>query len=182
VTDQLTGLSGYQVDAWSRPYSMSALGDVLTIQSMGEDARLGTNADITIDLDVTYIRREKTLSRLKVINQAVLQYNAQWMATDPLPANYAVAYSKLVSRGYLPNSTDYQVDGWGVAYVEKPAGSTPVVEITSTSIESNPGGGGTGTGGGGTGTGGGRRRGPPPVPPGNPNPPGQGNGRGRGPR
>jgi len=134
VTDSLTGLSGYQVDAWSRPYSMSISGDVLTIASMGADATPGTSADLTIDLDVTYIRREKTLARLATINLAVVHYNAQYLSTDPLPANYAVAYSKLVSRGFLPASTDYQVDAWGNAYVEIPLGGSPVVEITSTAF------------------------------------------------
>ncbi len=148
VADRLTGLTGYQVDAWSRPYSMSAAGDLLTITSMGQDGQLGTSADIAIDLDVTYIRREKTLERLVVINQAVVHYNAQYLSTDPLPPNWAAAFSKLVARGFLPSSQAYQLDAWGQSYVEDPVASSPVVRITSPSLDGTASGSASGNTGG----------------------------------
>ena len=135
VTDQLSGLSGYEVDAWSRPYDVSASGDVLTLTSMGEDATLGTEADLALDLDVTPIRRRKTLERLEVLNQAVRAYNTLYLATDPLPANWPAAYLKLTSSGLLPTSSDYETDAWGVAFVEDPVGATPVVAVSSPSLQ-----------------------------------------------
>ncbi len=134
VTDQLSGLSGYQVDAWSRPYVLAAAGDVLSIRSQGPDAKTSTADDLLIQLDVTSIRRAETLARLERINRAIDHYNAQYLSTSPLPANYATVVSRLVSNGFLPSSPDYDADAWGNAFVEDPLGGTPVVEVTSTAF------------------------------------------------
>jgi len=137
VTDELSGLSGYQVDAWSRPYILTASGDVLTLTSQGEDATTGTATDIVLHYDVTWIRREKTRARLATVNQAIAHYNASFLVADPLPANWAVAFSKLTnpSLGILPNDADFSQDGWGDAFVEDPLGVAPVVRVTSSNMQ-----------------------------------------------
>ena len=145
VTDQITGLTGYQVDAWSRPYQLQANGDVLTLTSMGEDATAGTPVDLEIDLSVAWIRREITLERLETINQSITQYNGQYLATDPLPADWPQALGKLVNRGFLPAAAGYDVDGWEAAFVEVPQGRLPVVKVESANLA-----GATGTSGGGS--------------------------------
>ncbi len=136
VADQLTGKVGYQVDAWSRDYRFVIAGDVLSIESMGEDATWGTSADVTLDLDVTPLRREETFDRLEIINAAVQRYNAEKGVGDPaLPANWAAAFAILLGQGYLPNDSRYQVDAWGTAFVEDPVGALPVVRVKSTNVQ-----------------------------------------------
>ncbi len=147
VTDQITGLTGYQVDAWSRPYELTIVGDVLTIASMGADATLGTGEDIEIDLDVTYIRRQATLDQLATINQAITLYNGQYQASDPLPSSWTTALGKLVNRGFLPAASGYDVDWWGTAFAETPKGKMPVVKVESANIAGATAGSGAGSSG-----------------------------------
>lgn len=132
--DELTGAVGYSVDAWSRPYRFQSSGSILTIESMGEDAAWGTARDIVLDFDVTPLRRRLTLDRLETINQAVTLYNGAYEATDPLPADYPALIARLVATGFLPDTTAFDLDGWGIAFIEDPAGGTPVVRVTSTSL------------------------------------------------
>ena len=148
VTDQITGLTGYQVDAWSRAYQLSANGDVLEIKSAGEDAQFGTSEDMKIDLNVTWIRREETLDQLKTINQAITLYNGMYQASDPLPANWTNALAKLVSKGLLPSTQGYATDAWGTPFLEEPQGKTPVVQVQSTNVSAAAGAGGAGVGSG----------------------------------
>lgn len=159
VTDQLSGQPGYLVDAWSRDYRYATLGDTLTLSSAAEDANFGSADDLSLDVDVTWIRREKTLEQLRVLNQAVVLYNGQYQTSDPLPANWTMALGKLVARGFLPSSSGYQNDAWGSAFVEDPAGAQPVVRVISPNVSSAgaAGGGGSGSGNG-NGRGNGRRR------------------------
>lgn len=134
VTDQLSGQTGYLVDAWSRAYDYATSGDTITMTSAAEDAALGSADDLTLDVDVTWIRREKTLAQLRVLNQAIVLYNGQYQTTDPLPASWTLALDKLVFRGVLPSTSGYQTDAWGSAFVEDPAGSAPVVSVTSPNV------------------------------------------------
>lgn len=134
VTDQLSGQTGYLVDAWSRAYRYSTSGDTITLSSDAEDAAFGSPDDLVLDVDVTWIRREKTLEQLRVINQAIVLYNGQYQTTDPLPANWTLALDKLVLRGALPSTNGLQSDAWGSAFVEAPAGSAPVVRVTSPNV------------------------------------------------
>ncbi|MDF1837680.1 MAG: type II secretion system protein [Planctomycetota bacterium] len=131
-TDRITGLMTHQVDAWSRAYSVTLSGDEWTVNSAGQDANFGTADDITTSIDVTYLRRERTVARLKILNQAIVQYNGAWLEDDPLPAEWNSAFNKLVSRGYLPNDSRLANDGWGDAFQESPAGAFPVVQVEST--------------------------------------------------
>ncbi|HVS19976.1 MAG TPA: prepilin-type N-terminal cleavage/methylation domain-containing protein, partial [Planctomycetota bacterium] len=101
VTDQLSGASGYQVDAWSRPYDYATSGDTITLTSAAEDADFGSADDLVLEIDVTWIRREKTLEQLRVLNQAIVLYNGQYQSSDPLPANWTLALNKLATRGFL---------------------------------------------------------------------------------
>ena len=134
VSDRITGLSGYQVDAWSRAYDFTVAGDVATITSRGEDGLPGTADDIELALSVTFIRREKTLSQLRIINQAVASYNANNDFSPSLPnSSYAAILNTLVSGGYLPMTSGYQVDAWGVEFV--PDGIVPVVKIKAPSLD-----------------------------------------------
>ncbi len=132
--DSNSKLDDWEVDAWSRPYKFSRVGDVLTISSAGEDAVFGSTDDLSIELEVTWIRREVTLEVLRVINQAIVLYNGQYQMTAPLPANYSSVYSTLVGKGLLPASSDYQTDAWGDPFVEDPIGRTPVVRVQSLRI------------------------------------------------
>ncbi len=145
-TDRVSGMFTHQVDAWSRPYSVTITGDVWTVASAGQDANFGTSDDITTLIDVTFLRRERTVSRLKIVNQAIIQYNEAWLATDPLPSVWSSALTKLVNRGFLPNDPRLANDGWGDAFRESPAGSFPVVRVESIHMPSSTPAGSTGGG------------------------------------
>lgn len=134
LTDQITSLTSYHVDAWSRPYQLEIAGDVLTITSGGEDLALG-GEDIDVALDITWIRREKTLEQLKTINQAVTLYNGQYQTTSPLSGKWSTALDALVTKGFLPAATGYQNDAWGSEFVGDPAGKSPLVRVVSQTIE-----------------------------------------------
>ena len=132
--DQNSGLSQYSVDAWSQAYQLAIAGSVLTITSPGQGGSFGDGNDLAITVDVTPIRREMTLDTMKIVNQAIQLYNATWLASDPLPANYTTILTKLVSRGYLPSSAGFAVDGWGAPLVPAPLGLSPVVQISSANL------------------------------------------------
>ena len=148
VTDQLTGSSGFEVDAWSRAYRFSVSGDQLTIASRAEDANFGSADDLAIVVDVGVARREETVDELTLLNQAVNAYNATYLASAPLASVWATAYSTLVTRGYLPSYTGYLTDGWDQAYVAVGSGG-PLVELTSTNLAQSQAGNGNGNGGNG---------------------------------
>lgn len=132
--DRNSGLSQYSVDAWSQSYTLSASGSVLTITSPGQGGALGDGNDISMTVDVTPIRREQTLAKLKIVNQAIQKYNDTWLDSDPLPATYSTVLTKLVSKGYLPSTTPFDSDGWGDPLVPDPAGLSPVVQVTSSHL------------------------------------------------
>ena len=132
--DKVAGAPGHNFDAWSRPYNLAIAGDRFTITSQGADAQSGTADDIRLDLDVTFIRRQATLSELSIINQAVSLYNAQYMVSAPLPLNWRTALNRLVARRFLPAGTTYLGDGWNQNYVADPSNRTPVVKITSVNL------------------------------------------------
>ena len=147
VADRLTGQSGYQVDAWSRPYDFLISGDVLTITSQGADAQVGSADDVEVNVDVTPIRREETLRRLLTINQAITIFNGINLPGRPLPPNYVTIQAMLVGDGLLPSTATYSVDGWGDAFVPDPPGISPVVRVGSSNLGSQTQGG-PGRGGG----------------------------------
>lgn len=134
VADQLTGLTGYEVDAWSRAYKLTASGDVLTITSAAEDASFGDASDVAIDVNVTWIRREETLDQLKTINQAIGLYNSQYQATAPLSSSWPTALDQLVAKGFLPSTEGYQKDAWGAEFVGDPPGKSPLVKVQSPTL------------------------------------------------
>lgn len=134
TTDRLTGSSSFEVDGWSRPYSVTIAGDVWTCTSSAGDAAAGTADDIDVTLDVTGVRRQVSQDRLAVINVAINRYNADWGSSEPLPADWNLAFSRLVARGYLPNTNVYQLDGWGDTFTADPAGVLPVVRATSANL------------------------------------------------
>ena len=133
-TERYIDPSGFELDAWSRPYTLAASGDVLKIRSAGADGVSWTADDVTLDLDVTHIRRTKTLIRLERINRAVERYNAEHGATSPPPPDYTTLYSSLVEDGLLPSSPDYQTDAWGNAFVIQAPGAGPLVAVTSSAL------------------------------------------------
>jgi prepilin-type N-terminal cleavage/methylation domain-containing protein len=132
--DRNSGLSQYAVDAWSQPYRFSANGSQLTITSPGKGGSFGDGNDLDVTIDVTPIRREITLEKQRIVNQAIQHYNAAWLADDPLPASYASLLSKLVAKGYLPATEPFSKDGWGAAFVADPQALSPVVKIKSTNF------------------------------------------------
>jgi prepilin-type N-terminal cleavage/methylation domain-containing protein len=133
VTDHISGTSGYEVDAWSRSYDYSVSGDSLTILSLGEDATQGSTDDLLVVAHVTVVRREHTVSELKVLNQSILAYNSLYMVSAPLPTHWPSAYSTLVSQGFLPSHNGYLTDGWNQTYVAVGTGG-PLVELTSSAL------------------------------------------------
>jgi general secretion pathway protein G len=134
LDDSISGGNGYLVDAWSRPYAFQVVGDRLTLRSNGKDGTAGNADDLSLTVDATPLRREETLRRMAIINQAILQYNAAFLVTTPLPANWTTIHARLVSTGYLPTGAGLDLDGWGAPFVPNPAGSMPVVQITSSSL------------------------------------------------
>lgn len=134
TTDRLTGATSFEVDSWSRPYTVTITGDVWNCRSSGGDATAGTDDDIDINLDVTGVRRQVSLDRLATINVAINRYNADWGSTEPLSSDWNLAFNSLVVRGYLPNSTVYQLDGWGDTFSADPPGALPVVRATSPNL------------------------------------------------
>lgn len=142
VDDSLSGKIGYEVDAWSRDYSLSSSGDVLTISSQGEDGTAGNSDDLEIEIDASPLRRAETRDRLMTVNNAVLRYNTEKDESDPaLVTNWSSARSTLISQGYLPDDGRYQVDAWGDDLVEDPVGDLPVVMIGSVNLGVASGGG-----------------------------------------
>lgn len=134
LDDSISGGNGYLVDAWSRPYAFQVVVDRLTLRSNGKDGIAGNADDLVLTVDATPLRREETLRRLAIVNQAILQYNAVYLATNPLPPNWTTVHARLVSTGYLPSGSGLDVDGWGAPFVPNPAGAMPVVQITSSSL------------------------------------------------
>jgi len=136
VTDELTDAPGYLVDAWSRGYSVAATDDVLTITSAGADGRFGTDADVSIDVNVTPVRRARTLDRLEVVNAAVRAYNAVHLPAAPLSSSWTRAYEELIDAGLMPRAPEYRTDAWGDELVADPVGGRPVVRIGSVHLMS----------------------------------------------
>lgn len=129
--------SGYLVDGWSRDYR-AVRTTQFTITSAGDDGTFGDTNDIAIVVDFTAVRREKTLEKLKTINQAITLYNATYQRTQPLPANFSTALDRLVLRGYLPDRNTFLRDAWGVQFTGDPPNRTPMVLAKSSSIPAVP--------------------------------------------
>lgn len=129
VADDRSRLPGYLVDGWSRPYDYAAAGSVATIASRGADGRPDAD-DPRIELDVTPIRRARTLECLALVNDAVRAYNRAG-SVEPLAGAWERAYEQLVAAGFLPRSPDFERDAWGDPFVPDPPEGTPVVRFTS---------------------------------------------------
>jgi len=133
-TDARSGRPAHEVDGWSRPYRFRITGSVLRIDSPGPDGVIGGTDDIAVSADATPVLRELTLAKLDVLNRAVLNYNAIYQTTDPLPGNWSQALSRLVTRGFLPSAAHYQEDAYGSIFVGVPAGASPLVQVASTNV------------------------------------------------
>ncbi len=136
LASQPSTTASLALDAWNRAYVVTTSGgSALTMRSLGPDGVQGTGDDLLQSVDVTPIRRAATLTELRTINTAIAAWNAVNMPASPLPANYASLLSQLVGNGYLPAGTGaYDADAWGDAYVEDPAGASPVVAVRSTHL------------------------------------------------
>lgn len=147
--DPLSGLTDSYVDAWSRPYQFNLpSASELQIVSGGEDGAFGTVTDLDVRLDVTSIRREKTLVLLETINQAVTSYNGQFLPDTPLPTSFGGMLSQLVATGFLPSTSEFALDAWGDGFVPVPQGMTPVVGVGSVNLLPGSAGGTTSPGAG----------------------------------
>ena len=133
VRDTITGLTGYEVDAWSRAYVVTA-ATTWTIASRGPDGISGNADDVSLVVDFSPVKRELTLDRLRTLNTAITLYNQAYGVTSPLPANLTTILDRLVTNGYLPTRTGYTTDAWGAAYTPDPVGATPVVRVTSPNV------------------------------------------------
>ena len=134
VDDPWSAQSGYVVDGFGNDYRLATAGLALTLSSDGPDRTAGNADDIDLVVNVTPILRQFTLDELDVINTAIVQYNATYVSTNPLPANWPVALSMLESTGYLPTGSGYGTDEWSAAYVEVPTGMSPVTAVTSVNV------------------------------------------------
>jgi len=133
--DLRTGRHSAEVDGWSFPYRIEhESASVLTITSPGSDGQLDAFDDFSTRVDVTSVRRARTLELLRNINGAIEQYNQAYLASDPLPADYSLLLQKLVTRGFLPAAEPWAVDGWGARFVPSPADATPVVRVASATM------------------------------------------------
>ena len=133
--DLRTGRHSAEVDGWSFPYRLKLeSASILSITSPGPDGQLGAFDDYSTRVDVTPVRRARTLELLGNINRAIEQYNQTFLTSDPLPAEYALLLQKLVTRGFLPAAEPWAVDGWGAPFEPSPAGATPVVRVASETI------------------------------------------------
>ncbi len=130
-----SGATDIQVDAWTRAYRFTAKSaSVLEIASAGEDGQFGDAADIAFTVDVTPVRREKTLAQLATVNSAITLYNRDYLPTTPLSTTYKTLLARLVASKYLPSTAPYLVDGWGTAFQANPKGKTPVVAVASPNV------------------------------------------------
>jgi prepilin-type N-terminal cleavage/methylation domain-containing protein len=148
TADAWTGASDLQLDAWARAYRFTASGSsALELASAAEDGTFGSEDDLVSRVDVTPVRREKTLRQLETLNTAITRYNATYLPGSPLSTTYATLLTRLVTTGFLPDAAAYGSDGWGSPFVPDPAGKTPVVAVTSQHLDAAASGGGsTGTG------------------------------------
>lgn len=135
------GATDFDQDGWGVAYRLSMAGDLWTLASNGPDRAAGTTDDVVMAVDVTRERRALTDERVLVINLAIRLYNEDWLspppptAADPLSDTWSTAYTQLVTRGYLPNATEYRTDGWGIDFVRVGSGG-PVVAVTSANLGS----------------------------------------------
>lgn len=91
--------------------------------------------DLAVVIDVTPIRRRQTLAELSLLDAAVAAYNSGHLPDDPLPTKFGALLEVLSDGGYLPSDTSsWQTDGWGDAYLAKPVGSSPPMGVTSTHL------------------------------------------------
>jgi general secretion pathway protein G len=132
--DPWSGLSGHRIDGFGTAYRFTRSGVRLTITSGGPDRTLGNADDLVLVADATPLLRKRTLDRLAVVNTAITQYNSVHLATSPLSGNWTVAYSRLVTAGFLPIGGPERNDAWGTAFVGDPVGATPLVRVTSTNL------------------------------------------------
>lgn len=122
------------VDAWQRELRLVRRGHTLCLTSAGEDGEFGSRDDLSLELSVPWLRREKTLEQLRVLNRAIVLYNGEHQVRDPLPADWGPALDRLVARGCLPSAAPYRLDGWGDEFVADPPRSTPVVRVRSVNV------------------------------------------------
>lgn len=137
--DSISGSRGYQVDGWSRAYTVRAASDVVTIRSRGADGRAGTDDDLELAIDLTPVRRAATVERLETVNLAIRLYNASHLPARPLPADAKGLWTELVAAKLLPKDPRFQTDAWGDALVPDPPGARPVVRVTSTHLRTSEG-------------------------------------------
>lgn len=131
AADPWNGATEVTVDAWARPYRLrTTSASVLELTSAGEDGTFGDASDLTVELDVTSVRRQRTRERLATLNAAIARYNVVY-PDAPLPADQAGRVDALVAAGLLPAASPYLADGWGDTYVADPPGASPVVAVTS---------------------------------------------------
>lgn len=129
----------FDEDGWGVAYALDVTGDVWTLRSAGPNRTMNDTDDLILEVDVTAERRDLTIERLQVINLAIRLYNDDWLSPplpatpDPLSLSWPTAFTQLVTRGYLPNSAEYQSDGWGADF-QAVGGSTPVVSVTSLNL------------------------------------------------
>jgi general secretion pathway protein G len=120
-------------DAWGNAYTVTVVNaSQITVKSRGPDRVANTADDVTLTIDVTPRRRRQTVDELATLNAAIASYNATHLPDAPLAPPLATMLATLSSSGYLPATySAYLTDGWGDAYVEYPAGATPVVMLIS---------------------------------------------------
>jgi general secretion pathway protein G len=123
-------------DAWNRDYVVSLSGvSELTLTSLGPDGVLGSADDLVQVVDVTPVRRARSVAELKTVNTAITAWNAVNLPATPLSTSYPTLLSTLAANGYLPaGTTAFDTDGWGDPYDADPPGVSPVVAVNSSHL------------------------------------------------
>ncbi|MCC7011353.1 MAG: type II secretion system protein [Planctomycetes bacterium] len=168
ISSTSAGDVSLESDAWGQAYVVEVIDiSQVVVRSIGPDATDGTSDDITQVIDVTFLRREHSLSELNLLNAAITAAIASGTSgKNPFSSGVKDVISTLVSLSYLPKQSDDQLyyDGWGDLYVEDPEGVSPVVRLKSVHLDplgaaDNSGSSGNGDSGGNSGAGGGRKNG-----------------------
>ena len=111
---ELQGSSAVGKDAWGTALTWTTTGTATgTLRSAGEDQASGNTDDVTQDVNATLELRQWTVTVVNTLNTAINAYNAQYLASAPLPANITSVVSTLQTRGLLATGTTWTVDGFG---------------------------------------------------------------------
>lgn len=130
--------SKYDLDAFENTLSFGAkTASTLEVVSPGADHKLGSTDDLKIVVNVLPAMRAYTQDRLDAFNAAIIAYNRNRTTGMPtLSSNVQIAFSTLVSSGYLPNDSSLYKDAWKATFLADPPNANPLVLVKSANMSS----------------------------------------------